>query len=90
MCYGYHYLVGALHLLSSALPLVAAAGSNPQCLTADAMIGGMRHYLIDWDKQLDYASNKTWTCEDFAKFMYNFDWLLRNEFGIGLDPVLQL
>ncbi len=48
-----------------------AAGANPLCLTADAMIGGMRHYILDWDKQLIQASNSSWTCEDFARFMYS-------------------
>ncbi|CAD7936896.1 unnamed protein product [Amoebophrya sp. A120] len=61
--------LGAATILHGGLSGVSAA--NPQCLTADAMIGGMRHYLVDWDQQLLHGANKTWTCEDFAQFLYN-------------------
>ncbi|CAD7945848.1 unnamed protein product [Amoebophrya sp. A25] len=61
----------SLLLSASYLSRSAVAAGNPQCMTADAMVGGMRHYILDWDRQLQHAANTSWDCEDFANFMYN-------------------
>jgi hypothetical protein len=29
-----------------------ASAENPECRTADAIVGGIKSYLEDWDKQL--------------------------------------
>lgn len=64
-------LTSAAVLLYTSVVSQCALAQNSQCLTADAMIGGMRHYIQDWDRQLSAARNESWTCEDFAHFLYN-------------------